>query len=71
MNALKRAGPGLEFVMNVPLICSQPRGLQEGIRAHQYLQPGVTTSGAPKLVGAGGEMDFVGMIRDRVLYLTM
>ena len=56
MDALKRAGPGVEFVMNVPLICSQPRGLEEGIRAHQYLQPGVTTSGAPKLVGAGGEI---------------
>ena len=54
MDALKRAGPGVEFVMNVPLICSQPRGLQEGIS--QYLQPGVTTSGARKLAGAGGEI---------------
>ena len=35
MDALKRAGPGVEFVMNVPLICSQPRGLQAGMGAHQ------------------------------------
>ncbi len=38
MDALKRAGPGVEFVMNVTLICSQPRGLQEGMGAH-HLPP--------------------------------
>lgn len=57
MDALRRARRGVEFIMSVTLmICSQPRGMQEGMGAHHYLQSGVTTSGAPKLVGAGGEM---------------
>ena len=56
MDALKRAGPGVEFVMNVPLICSQPRGLQAGMGAHHYLQSGVTTPGVPKASWGWGEI---------------